>query len=161
MRNTNPSLRHSSVFAYVKVCEVRGARAAVKASPEARCAACASGTGCGADTVLLTPRALNPLWVARPAALKVGDYAYLRISAFGLCIAAFAVFAIPLLGLFAGGWFGAEWLRSALGWGTVTAESGGMLVGFLAGLALLGSARWVDIFPRMLTPELVPGVLRE
>jgi sigma-E factor negative regulatory protein RseC len=116
-----------------QVVDVQGEFAWVESERRSACGGCASSEGCGTGVIARAfgNRAVT-LKVLNPAGARIGDRVVIGISETGLVRGALAVYATPLLTLFAGALCG-HWLAG----GSDLAAIAGAGVGLAAGLAWL------------------------
>jgi len=136
-----------------QVVRVQGAFAWVEGERRSSCGSCSAQEGCGTGVIA---RALKnrvvTLKVVNRIDARVGDRVVIGIPETGLVRGAFAVYAVPLLALFAGALCG-HWLA---GGGDLAA-----IAGAAAGLA--GGLAWLSRFGRRTRTDasFQPVVLRQ
>jgi sigma-E factor negative regulatory protein RseC len=114
------------------VVALRGDQALVQTERRSTCSGCAARGGCGAGLLSrLVGRRFAELSVPNEIGLEIGDRVVLGLSEAGLVRGALAMYALPLLGMLAGGLLG----QLALG-GTEMMAIIGAAVGLGAGFAL-------------------------
>lgn len=135
-----------------RIVDVQGEFALVESDRRSACGGCAASEGCGTGVIArafgnrtVTLRVLNRIDAG------VGDRVVIGLEETGLVRGAFAVYAVPLLTLFAGALCG-HWLAG----GSDVAAIGGGLAGLAAGLA------WLTRFSRRTRVDAAfqPVVLR-
>jgi len=142
-----------------RVVAVEGDFAWVESERTSACGSCAVRKGCGTSAVAkVFGRRRMQLRVLNRINARIGDDVVVGISESGLLRGSLAVYAVPLVGLFAGaltGHFAGRQLLAA-GWSDLLAI-GGALGGFLAALL------WLRHFSRTSAKDVAyqPVVLRQ
>lgn len=141
-----------------RIVAVQGNFAWVETERATACGSCAVRKGCGTSAIakVLGPRRMQ-LRVLNRIDARIGDTVVVGVSEAGLLRGSLAVYAAPLVGLFAGALTGHFAGRQLLAAGSELLVIGGSLAGFL--VALL----WLRRFSRMSEKDATyqPVVLRQ
>ncbi|MGD2112552.1 MAG: SoxR reducing system RseC family protein [Gammaproteobacteria bacterium] len=136
-----------------QVVDVEGEFAWIESERRSGCGGCAAREGCGSGVIA---RAFGnrtvTLKVVNRIDARIGDRVVIGLAETGLVRGALAVYAVPLLALFAGA-LGASWLAG----GSELAAIAGAVTGLVAGLA------WLMRFSRRIRVDdaFQPVVLRQ
>jgi len=133
------------------VIRVEGAEAIVEAQPSGGCGACSGGGGCGgaglSRTLCVRPRQFR---VRNSVGARVGDEVQVVVADGVLLRSALTLYGLPLLLVFAGAAFGAQWMA-----GSGRRDAGaviGAVAGLLAGFIL---ARFIASRQRASLPAII------
>ena len=141
-----------------KVVAVQGDFVWVESERTSACGSCAVRKGCGTSAIakMFGQRRMR-LRVLNRINARVGDTVVVGISESGLLRGSLAVYAIPLVGLFAGALAGHFTGQQLLASGSELLAIGGALAGFLAALF------WLRHFSRTTAKDVAyqPVVLRQ
>lgn len=142
-----------------QIVDVQGAFAWVESERSGSCGNCAANKGCGTGAIAkVLGRRQVRLRVLNRIQARVGDQVVIGISESGLLRGSLAVYAAPLIGLFAGSLAGYLLaIRLYPEWPADPAAIAGALAGFVAGLG------WLRGFSRRtaMNPAYQPVVLRQ
>jgi sigma-E factor negative regulatory protein RseC len=141
-----------------KIVGVEGEYAWVESARTTTCGACAANQGCGTATLarVLGNRHVR-LRVLNRINARVGESVVIGIPESGLLRGSLAVYAVPLLTLFAGALAGHELGSGFLAVGSDLAAVAGAVAGFVAGLV------WLKRFSRRIASDAAfqPVILRQ
>jgi sigma-E factor negative regulatory protein RseC len=141
-----------------KIIGVEGEYAWVESARTTTCGACAANQGCGTATLarVLGNRHVR-LRVLNRINARVGESVVIGIPENGLLRGSLAVYAVPLLTLFAGALAGIELGSGFLAAGSDLAAVAGAVAGFAAGLV------WLKRFSRRIASDTAfqPVILRQ